>query len=272
MTQDPLKDAPSLVKERSFFRLRRRRDKIGFFAGIASLVFSAGVFVYKLWIEAPPSVVPADVQEASIEVEEDPEFVPPAEPPDETLPPPLVSAAPAAEPTPPKPAPKTPPAPKKPPKPKAVPYEAFKARNPWQAQFDKGGRASVRFDDAEGMPFIQLTFDLQDGKWIQASQELAGDFSAHTRLKFAFKGAGDEGNNVELLVADQDGTAQILTFTDKAHITTWTPVDVPLSSLKQSRRGADGKMNWGKVARLVLRVSGHSWTKGTVWYQNVRFE
>lgn len=283
-----------MVKQRSFLRLRRRGDKIWFVAGLLSMSFSTSVFVYKWKFEPVPSVsaVPAvDTEEEKAGEWEgegwgdEEETVKPLP---EKLPPPPVAPAPTPKPVPvadaappepkkPEPRPQAPekpakkPAPAKPAKPAPPPYEVFKARNPWQALFDGGGHMSVRFDDQDGQT-VQLTYDFQDGKWVHAVQEVPADFSEYRRLKFSFRGEGDEGNNVELVVEDQDGTTRTISFSDQAHVDRWKAVDVPLTGLKSGRKGADGKMAWDHMARVILRISGHSWTKGTVWYKDVRFE
>src|SRR5689334_11036579 len=84
MNEDPqsAQADQSILKKRSFFRLRRKSDLVWFWGGLLSIAFSTSVFVYKFRYEEP-GVIETVVQKTAVPAPAAPVAVPvsaPAEP------------------------------------------------------------------------------------------------------------------------------------------------------------------------------------------------
>jgi hypothetical protein len=253
-------------RKRALLSFRRKRDLIFFFANLTLFVFSATVLIFKVQFSAVPAGQTPREAETPEKMSSPPaaslntplvsaESTPP--PRDEAPAAPVVKKAPAeARPSAPTPAS----GPVRKPKSAAVPvpaYEPLTVIRGWRVVTDSNDGRTVAPVIVNGENTIRVNHEYGRGRWIQVENTGKMDLGRFKRLRFACKGGG-EGNTLEIRITDTDGTVYGAFWDDVTKAGKWISIDIPLKELRLFSPGSDRNLDWRRIARISLSVSGTS--------------
>src|SRR5262245_42226061 len=167
------------------------------------------------------------------------------------------AAAPAPAETAPEPDEPAPPPP--PPKPKPS-YQLLETGKPFKTSTHVNALLGVRLLGPKGKKVLEVEYDLKDGEWVQMFQDVNVDLSKFTHIEFSFLGEGND-NTLELKLVDADGSNYGIFWPHKTGVTSWTTIEMPMSSLKYLW-GGDNVMDWKHVRQIYFAVSLKSGDQG----------
>jgi hypothetical protein len=159
-----------------------------------------------------------------------------------------------------------------PPPPKIGEYLLLREAGPFKSETHRHATLSAEPTQSEGEPALQLTYDLNNGTWVQSFVGVRENFSNFSRVQFLFMGDGSS-NTLEFKMADDAGTAMGSLWSLETAKKDWIAVNLPFSQLAYLKGGGAtlDLRNLRKFFFTISKKPGDKGGRGRVTIRGVRF-
>lgn len=120
--------------------------------------------------------------------------------------------------------------------PKKREYLVLQEAGPFKSETDRNAKLGVEPTESEGEPALQLTYDLNEGTWVQSFVNVRENFSNYSRVQFLYMGDGTN-NTLEFKMADAAGTTMGAFWPLQTDKKVWTVVNLPFFQLGYLKGG-----------------------------------
>lgn len=151
-------------------------------------------------------------------------------------------------------------------------YLLLEEAGPFKSETDRRAVLGVEATKSEGEPALQMTYDLNDGTWVQSVVSVRANFSNFSRVQFLLLGDG-ANITLEFKMADAAGTTMGALWSLPTAKNSWTVVNLPFSQLRYLK-GTGAILDLKDLRKFFFTISkkpGDKGGRGRVTIRGVRF-